>query len=1106
MAGPIRIDVLVNSSNARRALAGVAVGLAAAGAAALKFAQAAAEDQRAAAAMAQTFQRSAGATDAQVASVEKWITAQGRAKGVADDDLRPALSRLVTATGDVGEAQRLAALAMDVSAATGKSLESVSTGLMKAQNGQVSSLARLGINTKNAAGETLTFDQAVRSMTNLFGGAAATQADTYSGKLQRAGVVASEAGEAIGAVLLPPMADLATVVADKAVPALEKTVAWFQRNQDEIRGTAQAVGGVLLPPLRLLGDTVRGLAGFLGGIPGPVREVGVQAALAAVILPRLATAALTVTTNLRFAGAAAGVFGAQMRTAAGRAAAAQAVMTRLAGAAKFAAGVGGMLALSSAAQDTSKEMGALKGAAGGALLGFSVGGPWGAALGAGAGLLFGLSTAGDDASVSMQGLTDTLNKQTGAITRATDEALRWRLEEAGVLKAAQSLGLSLSDVTQAALGNESALSRVNSGLAAMKASMVDADGRMIASIGVREAFRENSALVTSAVEGTSGALSEGAAAIARFNESGRQGGKGLQEIAYGADLAVKAQALLAQSADKAATEVYRLKDAVAALSATLDRRSSLRDYQAALDAFTAGLKANGRSLDINTAKGRENQANLDNIAQSALKVAENLKGPRRIAFLQGVREDFRGIAKISPAVARQLGIIDDEIVRLSRREVNTPIDADKRPFDKKKRDTQRDLDRLDRERPTPRAGLDDREARGKVAGLRRDVDELGARRPTPVVSVNDRATGVIGNISRAISNLRDKTITITTIQNRVNRITNSVQNFFGGGAAGRSLADSAGVEGLTAGRALAVGVARGLTQGQGRAAAAGDQLVRAIVAAARKGSVGDALRGYLKSKGVEDKRIRAVVKSLGGETRALGKNMAAQRRLNEQVANAVRNQNAYAASVKQSVIESGSLTSLGEGAGFGSAGDLVTQMREKLARAKAYAAMIAKLTKQGLNKTSLKQLIDAGVEGGFGTAETLLSGGKSTIAQINQITRELTSVGGKFGKQSGEAVSGSFVRGLKRQQKELDRIGDRWAANIARQLRNAVRNGSGGGGRASGRSGSRARDVYEGQRGGGGNAGGRVIQIRLSAQEVSQLQRGREYKRDIRAYERAGGK
>ena len=199
------------------ALAGVAI----VGAAALyKMTKAAAADQAGQARLAQTLRNTSKATDAQVASVEKWITKQGIAKGVADDELRPAIEKLATATGDISKAQKLATLAMDVSAGSGKSLETVSTALMKAQNGQLSGLSRLGIETKNAAGETLTFEQVTKKMADTFGGQAATKANTLEGKMARLKLIMSETGESIGAKLIPMVTVMADWFLNKGLPAL----------------------------------------------------------------------------------------------------------------------------------------------------------------------------------------------------------------------------------------------------------------------------------------------------------------------------------------------------------------------------------------------------------------------------------------------------------------------------------------------------------------------------------------------------------------------------------------------------------------------------------------------------------------------------------------------------------------------------------------------------------------------------------------------------------------------------------------------------------------------------------------------------------------------
>ena len=72
----------------------------------------------------------------------------------------------------------------------------------------------------------------------------------------------------------------------------------------------------------------------------------------------------------------------------------------------------------------------------------------------------------------------------------------------------------------------------------------------------------------------------------------------------------------------------------------LSDRASMRDFEAAIDAMAASVKENGRTLNIATAAGRANQAALDNIATTALKVSENMTGLERIKFLDRTRSAF----------------------------------------------------------------------------------------------------------------------------------------------------------------------------------------------------------------------------------------------------------------------------------------------------------------------------------------------------------------------------------------------------------------------------------------------------------------------------------
>jgi hypothetical protein len=233
----------------KMAAVGLAAGAVAGAVGLAKLTQGAIEDEAAQARLEKQLKNSAGATDKQVASVEDWITAQGKALGVTDDELRPALSKLVTATGDVAEAQDLASLAMDAAAGTGKSLEGVSLALMKARNGDIAGLGRLGIATKNAAGETMTFEQITKSMADTFGGQAATQANTLEGKMDRLKLILSETGETIGSKLIPMVTQAADWFLNKGLPAAMAFGGWlgdtFPPIFERIRTVVQSVMGGL---------------------------------------------------------------------------------------------------------------------------------------------------------------------------------------------------------------------------------------------------------------------------------------------------------------------------------------------------------------------------------------------------------------------------------------------------------------------------------------------------------------------------------------------------------------------------------------------------------------------------------------------------------------------------------------------------------------------------------------------------------------------------------------------------------------------------------------------------------------------------------------------
>jgi hypothetical protein len=211
---------------------------AAAGAYAVKLAvdgvKAAIEDEAAQIRLATALKNATGATNEMIASVEKQILKTSLATGVADDQLRPALQRLSLSTNDVTKAQDLLNLALDISQATGKGLDSVANALGKAYDGNTAALGKLGIGLSSAELKAMSFEETQTRLSDLFGGAAAANAKTFAGRLEILKVTFDEAKESVGAKLLPIIQQLVEFVVNQVVPALGKFADFFKPITDAI--------------------------------------------------------------------------------------------------------------------------------------------------------------------------------------------------------------------------------------------------------------------------------------------------------------------------------------------------------------------------------------------------------------------------------------------------------------------------------------------------------------------------------------------------------------------------------------------------------------------------------------------------------------------------------------------------------------------------------------------------------------------------------------------------------------------------------------------------------------------------------------------------------
>jgi hypothetical protein len=167
-------------------------------------------------------------------AVGQFIDNLEKQTGILDDQLRPAMDRLLRATGSVTQSQELLNLSLDIAAGTGKTVEQVSQSLQKAYLGQTAALGRLGIGISKAELATGDFENIQQKLTKLFAGQASSAANSYAGQLAKLQVAANNAKETIGKGLVDALKLLSKDTSiDELNEGLEKSALYVA---DLIRG------------------------------------------------------------------------------------------------------------------------------------------------------------------------------------------------------------------------------------------------------------------------------------------------------------------------------------------------------------------------------------------------------------------------------------------------------------------------------------------------------------------------------------------------------------------------------------------------------------------------------------------------------------------------------------------------------------------------------------------------------------------------------------------------------------------------------------------------------------------------------------------------------
>ncbi|WP_134739994.1 phage tail tape measure protein [Nocardioides sp. 503] len=902
----------------------------------------------------------------------------------------------------------------------------------------------------------------------------------------------------IGQELAPVVGDVADGLSDNLVPAIEAGIDGAKELGSAVAPAVDAVTDALdglipsgdeassmfedrlIPAISTLADITAGVVGFVDDLPGPVKDIGVQAGIAALAFYKLSPAITAATTSMRNGAIYAQVLGLEMRNSTSRAALMQGALTKVGGVAKNAAGIGGLMALTSGLTEASDKGltfgGVMKGAAGGAGIG-AMYGPVGALVGAGVG----------------GGLTALV----GAFQQTSEEAARARRElmKAEGFKDAEADADSLRE---ALLGVVNAYGKVPR--AAIEASFTGKDGKTEKDVQTLRDLGVSMDTIVSATLGQAGAQKIVNDALSA------------QITDYERLVATYQEAYDNSTGPARVANKEGLDEAKASLQALVDVEENfgkrISENTGAVAEHAAQLKTLAGELGITVAqyktfpkevRTRFEAEGLPQTARDAVRLIGQYKGLQNFRSIKAV-VSAPGVNLSRTQVERlgkQYRLTPKQIRTVARLEgVAATVKGSERV-----RSSLRETDKVKVTLPGVKRGVDDAvQGAQKVGGAGAKRVREGIERPLRGTKANlaPWQQSVRAGAFAAVADGRSGSVAVGAAMKA------GIQAGFSGTATVLAAQARAAVRAaINAGRAegkvrspsketrytgemLGAGLVDGLARREDAARRGGRNIVRELLAGVVNGSEGvessfgrvdDYIDKVLKKRTkAQQKAARQRLKSVRDERAALTANGRAQDRLQsgnylgtlvrgsrlwvQMTRLGVKNleearqkykdlaeaSTQYNASIQQAFADYGDITNLGQSEdGTVAVGNLLDQLQQRAVAADRYALLIQQLRDAGLNDTSLQDLIDKGPEAGLATAEALISGGSTVIGQVNQLTTQIAQAGGRLGDEmathfygAGIQAAAGLVRGLESQAAGLDRVATRLANQMVKAIKKAL--------------------------------------------------------------------
>jgi len=240
----------------------------------------------------------------------------------------------------------------------------------------------------------------------------------------------------------------------------------------------------------------------------------------------------------------------------------------------------------------------------------------------------------------------TLDKTTAAVTLDTRAMAAHELQASGALDAARKLGLGLSTITDAAVGNQAALNEVNQTIHEQTTAtkgQLDVGQKSTVTIA---ANRDAAATLSKALDGVSTEVADAKSKQEQLNAATKP-----------TTVAILSQKDAALQAHRALEQLSASLLKTAGINLTAEQTAI--QFKDSLASLTQSVHDNGRSLDINTTKGRANRSAVLDSISAALQHADAVG--KQTGSQTKAQQAFQNSIPAIREQARRLGLNKDAV-------------------------------------------------------------------------------------------------------------------------------------------------------------------------------------------------------------------------------------------------------------------------------------------------------------------------------------------------------------------------------------------------------------------------------------------------------------